>query len=416
MRILIVTQYFWPEHFRINDLADGLVDRGHEVTVLTGSPNYPEGKIFKGYGYFNREEIRTGVRILRVPLIPRGQGSGLRLALNYLSYLVSASLLGPLLCRGSFDLIFVCQLSPVTVGIPAAFLKRLKRSPILFWILDLWPESIVAAGGLRSPWIYRGVDAMVRFIYRRCDRILYTSKGFANSIQSRGVEPSRLAYFPNWVEPIPGVVGAPPLDLPRGFRILFAGNVGEAQDFGTILEAAERLKDHPEIQWIILGEGRQWNWVKDQVEARGLSACVHLLGRFPADTMPSFFAQADALLVTLKKDPVFALTVPGKVPSYMACGRPILAALDGEGAAVITEAQAGFVVPSGDVQGLADQALHMSRLSEGERSEMGRSGWQYCSTHFDREKLFSLLESHMQDLAGNAKPRPRTQSSNHPAG
>lgn len=416
MRILIVTQYFWPEHFRINDLAEGLVERGHEVTVLTGSPNYPEGKIFKGYGYFNREEIRTGVRILRVPLIPRGQGSGLRLALNYLSYLVSASLLGPLLCRGSFDLIFVCQLSPVTVGIPAAFLKRLKRAPILFWILDLWPESIVAAGGLRPPWIYRGVDAMVRFIYRRCDRILYTSKGFASSIQSRGVEPSRLAYFPNWVEPLPEVVGAPPVQLPKGFRILFAGNVGEAQDFGTILNAAEQLKDHPEIQWIILGEGRQWNWVKDQVEARGLSACVHLLGRFPADTMPSFFAQADALLVTLKRDPVFALTVPGKVPSYMACGRPILAALDGEGAAVITEAQAGCVVPSGDAPGLADRALELSRLSEGERSEMGRSGQQYCNTLFDREKLFSLLEFHLQELAGNAKSRPRTRSSSHPAG
>jgi len=408
VRILVVTQYFWPEHFRINDLAEGLVKRGHEVTVLTGSPNYPEGKIFNGYGYFNREEIRNGVRISRVPLIPRGQGSGLRLALNYLSYLVSASLLGPLLCRGSYDLIFVCQLSPVTVGIPAALLKRLKRAPILFWILDLWPESIVAAGGLRSPWIYQGVDAMVRFIYRRCDRILYTSKGFARSIQSRGIEPSRLSYFPNWVEPVPEVVGAPPVALPRGFRILFAGNVGEAQDFGTILEAAERLKDHPEIQWIILGEGRQWNWVKDQVEARGLSSCVHLLGRFPADTMPSFFAKADALLVTLKRDPVFALTVPGKVPSYMSCGRPILAALDGEGATVITEAQAGFVAPSGDAEGLADLALKMSGLPAEERERMGRGAKRYCESHFDRERLFTDLIGHIENLVGGARENSKS--------
>jgi glycosyltransferase involved in cell wall biosynthesis len=416
VRILIVTQHFWPEHFRVNDLADGLVERGHEVTVLTGSPNYPNGDFYKGYRFFNRPETRKGIKILRVPLIPRGSGRSLRLILNYLSFMVSATLAGPFLCQGEFDLIFVFQVTPVTVGIPAAFLRRLKRAPVIFWVLDLWPESVAAASKFKAPSIIKSIDLMVRFIYRRCDRILYTSKGFAGSIQSRGVEPSKLSYFPNWVEPIPGIVGTPPVDLPRGFRILFAGNVGEAQDFGTILEAAERLKDHPEIQWIILGEGRQWNWVKDQVETRGLSACVHLLGRFPADTMPSFFAQADALLVTLKRDPVFALTVPGKVPSYLACGRPILAALDGEGAAVVAEAQAGFVVPSGDAPGLADRALDMSRLSEGERSEMGRSGRQYCYTHFDREKLFSLLESHVQELAGNANSRPRTRSSSHPAG
>ena len=407
MRILVVTQYFWPEHFRINDLAEGLVERGHEVTVLTGSPNYPEGKIFKGYRYFNKQETHNGVRILRVPLVPRGQGSGLRLALNYLSYLVSASVLGPLLCKGSFDLIFVCQLSPVTVGIPATLLKRLKRAPILFWVLDLWPESIVAAGGIRTPWIYRGIDTMVRFIYRHCDRILYTSKGFASSILSRGVEPSRMSYFPNWVEPLPEVVDAPPVKLPEGFRILFAGNVGEAQDFGTILEAAERLKGYPEIQWIILGEGRQWNWVKDQVETRGLSSCVHLLGRFPADTMPSFFAQADALLVTLKRDPVFALTVPGKVPSYMACGRPILAALDGEGASVITEARAGFVVPSGDAPGLANRALNLSRLPTDERERMGREAKRYCESNFDRERLFTDLTGHVEDLARQTRHQSR---------
>lgn len=398
MRILIVSQYFWPEHFRINDLAEGLVERGHEVTVLTGSPNYPEGKIFAGYGYVNAPETHNGVRILRVPLIPRGRGSGLRLALNYLSYLVSASLLGPFLCRGSFDLIFVCQLSPVTVGIPAALLKRLKRAPILFWILDLWPESIVAAGGVRATWVYKGLDAVVQYIYKHCDRILYTSKGFASSIQSRGVEPSRLSYFPNWVEPAPEAVGAPPVELPKGFRILFAGNVGEAQDFGTILDAAERLRDHPNIQWIILGEGRQWSWVKEQVEARGLSSCFHLLGRFPADTMPSFFSQADALLVTLKRDPVFALTVPGKVQSYMACGKPILAALDGEGARLIQEAQAGLAVPSGNALDLAASVLKLSQLPPNERYKMGKSAKHYCDIYFSREELFEELEFHMKDL------------------
>lgn len=398
MRVLIVSQYFWPEHFRINDLAEGLVERGHKVTVLTGCPNYPSGHIFKGYGFFNKQEIHNGVKIVRVPLIPRGSGSSVRLALNYLSFMVSASILGPLLCKGSFDLIFVCQLSPVTVGIPAAILKRLKRAPIVFWVLDLWPDSIAAASGFRAAWILKSIDGLVRFIYKQCDKILYTSKGFSGSIQSHGVDPSRLAYFPNWVEPMRVSASALPVQLPAGFRVIFAGNVGEAQDFGTILDAAERLRDAPFIQWIILGEGRQWNWVKDQVEERRLLHCFHLIGHFPSDTMASFFKQADALLVTLRRDPTFALTVPGKVPSYMSCGRPILAALDGEGAALIKEAKAGFTVPSGDAQGLANIVIKMCQLPLETRTQMGQSAKQYCNDHFDRERLFTTLEGYMNDL------------------
>jgi len=412
VRILIISQHFWPEHFRINDLADGLVERGHDVTVLTGSPNYPAGRFYKGYGLFNKPELRNGVKIRRTPLIPRGSGKSLGLILNYLSYMISATLAAPFLCRGRFDLIFVFQVTPVTVGIPAAFLRRLKRAPILFWVLDLWPESVAAVSRFRAPWLLKGIDLLVRYIYKQCDRILYSSKGFASSIQSRGVEPSSLSYFPNWVEPIGSSEIEPPLKLPEGFRVLFAGNVGEAQDFGTILDAAEHLRDHSDIQWIILGEGRQWGWVKEQVQARGLSSCFHLLGRFPAHTMPSFFNQADALLVTLKRDPVFALTVPGKVASYMSCGRPILAALDGESAAVIREARAGFVVPSGDSRGLAGITLNMYRLPINERTEMGQFAKSFCEAHFNREQLFTELESHMEDLVGSHQARLK----DHPSG
>lgn len=400
MRVLIVSQYFWPEQFRINDLAEGLVERGHEVTVLTGCPNYPGGKVFKGYGFFNGTETHHGVRIHRVPLIPRGPGSGFRLGLNYLSFMISATVLGPLLCRGSFDLVFVCQLSPVTVGIPGAFLRWLKHAPMVFWVLDLWPESVATVTGTRASWEYKCLDAVVKFIYRRCDRILYSSRGFSTSILSRGGAASRLSYFPNWVEPVRVPACAPPVRLPEGFRIVFAGNVGEAQDFGTILAAAERLKDMPAIQWIILGEGRQWNWVKDQVEARALSHCFHLLGRFPADTMPSFFQQADALLVTLKRDATFALTVPGKVPACMSCGRPILAALDGEGADLIREAEAGFVVPAGDHLGLADRVLTLMDLSSEKRSRIGQKAKRFSDSHFDRDRLFTELEAMFHHLTG----------------
>ena len=400
MRVLIVSQYFWPEEFRINDLAEGLVERGHEVTVLTGCPNYPGGHLFKGYGLFNKQESHNGVKIIRVPLIPRGSGSSVRLALNYLSFMISATILAPLLCRGPIDLIFVCQLSPVTVALPAIFLRYLKGVPVIMWVLDLWPESIVAAGGVRASWFHDGVDALVRFIYKHCDHILYSSKGFCSSIQSRGVEPFRLSYFPNWVEPIKDPPSDPPIQLPEGFKVLFAGNVGEAQDFKTILDAAERLRNNPLIQWIILGEGRQWNWVNEQIKERGLSECFHLFGRFPSDTMPAFFRHADALLVTLKQDPAFNLTVPGKVTTYMSCGKPIIAALDGEGANLIQEASAGLTVSAGNAFELANIVLEMSRLSIENRSQMGLSAKQYCSIHFDRKKLFTQIEESMKRLYG----------------
>ena len=183
MKILIVTQYFWPESFRINDLALGLKERGHMVTVLTGMPNYPSGRLFQGYGLFSQSKDEfQGILIHRVPLIPRGKGERWRLALNYLSFTCFASLLAPLRCRGVFDLIFVYEPSPITVGLPALVLKPLKRAPIIFWVHDLWPESLSATEAVRSEPVLRSVAKLVRFIYRRCDRILVQSEGFIPSV------------------------------------------------------------------------------------------------------------------------------------------------------------------------------------------------------------------------------------------
>jgi len=404
MKILVVSQYFWPENFRINDLSAALVERGHQVTVLTGIPNYPKGDFFPGYGLFTRiREEYKGVRIIRVPLIPRGNGSGIRLALNYLSYVIFACLLSPLLCRGKFDLIFVCQLSPVTVGLPAIFLKTIKKIPILFWILDLWPESLSATGSIRSEKALVQVNRLVRFIYRGCDKIVVSSKGFLRSIKEKGIEEQRTGYLPNWYEPeyktdSPSPPGILTSDLPEGFLIMFAGNIGVAQDFGTILSAAEKLKSYPDIHWVIIGDGRQYSWVQEQVESRGLADSVHLLGRYPPEAMPTFFSQADVMLVSLKKDPIFSLTVPGKVQSYMACGRPILAALDGEGSKLITESGAGFSSPAEDAGALADSVLKMYLMPVAEREEMGRRGRVYCELNFEREMLVDRLEGWLNEL------------------
>ena len=404
MHVLIVTQHFWPENFRINDLAAGLIERGHQVTVLTGIPNYPGGRFFPGYGFFKktREEYK-GTRIIRLPLVPRGKGSGIRLAINYLSFALSAIVLSPIFCRGGFDLIFVCQLTPVTVGLPALLLKKIRRIPILFWILDLWPESLSATGAIRSGWMLEQVDKLVRFIYRGCDKIVVASKGFLPSVIAKGIPAERTGYFPNWYESEyrihPDQDDATcTADMPVGFRVMFAGNIGVAQDFGTILSAAELLKQYQDIYWVILGDGRQFEWVKEQVKLRELEDRVLLLGRHAPERMVGYFAQADSMLVTLKRDPVFALTIPGKIQSYLACGRPIVAALDGQGAQLIRESGAGFASSAEDVVALAKSVLTMYRMPKAAREAMGACGKDYCEKNFKRVMLFDRLEGWMREL------------------
>jgi colanic acid biosynthesis glycosyl transferase WcaI len=405
MHILIVTQYFWPEDFRINHLAVGLVEKGHRVTVLTGIPNYPDGRFFPGYGVLSRRrENYQGIEIIRVPLVPRGRGRSFSLLLNYFSFAFFACAMGPFLCRGSYDVIFVCQLSPVTVGLPARVLKMVKGSPMMIWILDLWPESLSATGAVSSQWVLKLVERLVRFIYRGCDRVLVPSKGFWSPLQQMGVDGERIRYFPNSVEEFYHPVSlendaTERGEVPGGFRVMFAGNIGAAQDFETILSAAGILRSLPEIQWVILGDGRLGAWVGEQVRERGLTGTVHLLGRRPQESMPRYFALADVLLVTLRKDPIFALTIPGKVQSYLACAKPIVAALDGEGARVIVESGAGLAAPAGDARALAEAIMEIYQLPANERTAMGLRGRQYCEAHFERGKLLDTLEASMIELS-----------------
>lgn len=401
MHILIVTQYFWPENFRINDLALGLLERGHQVTVLTGSPNYPDGSFFEGYGLFNKQQDYHGVKVLRVPLIPRGKGGGLRLALNYISFALTASSAGPLLCRGKIDQIFVFEPSPITVGIPALILKKFKSAPVLFWVQDLWPESLSATGAVKSEKVLSLVSRLVKFIYQRCDRILIQAKTFSDSIQQQGGEKNRIYYFPNSAECLftsPETASAPVTPLPEGFKIMFAGNIGAAQDFETIIAAAEKLQSRKDIHWIIVGDGRMRSWSEAEVKKRSLSDNIHFLGRYPLEAMPGFFSHADSLLVTLRKDPIFALTIPSKIQSYLACGRPVIAALDGEGANVIEEAGAGFTCPGGSPDALALAVLKMYETPKPEREKMGENGRAYYEANFDRDMLLDRLGVWMKEL------------------
>lgn len=405
MKLLVVSQYFWPENFRVNDLVAELVQRGHEVTVLTGVPNYPGGTVFESYQR-NPDGFReyAGAHVVRVPLVPRGAG-GARLLLNYASFVLTASVLGVWRLRQQqFDVTFVFEPSPVTVGLPAILLGRLKRAPVVFWVLDLWPDTLVAVGVLRSPWVLSLVGWMVRFIYDRCALVLGQSRGFLQHIARYCADVSKIRYFPSWAEDVYAekeVVPAPEVEYrPDLFNVLFAGNIGEAQDMPAVLDAAEALKEDPRFRWLIVGDGRKSDWLRQEVALRGLEDRVLLLGRYPIDRMPSFYAHADALLVSLKSNPVFSMTIPGKVQSYLLAGVPLLGMLDGEGAKVIRESGAGRVCSAGCGQALADAALEMAALTREERASMGLRGAEYAQREFGRGALMDRLESMFDEVRG----------------
>ena len=379
-----------------------LVRRGHAVTVVTGTPNYPDGSVFPefaagptAFGYLD------GVEIVRVPLRSRRRG-GLNLALNYLSFAVSATVFGTWRLRGRcFDAVFVFQTSPATVGLPAAWLAKVKRAPMLFWVLDCWPESLVGVGAVRPKsavgratlWL---VGVMMRFIYSRSTLILGQSRSFATSVARYG-DVARFRYFPNWVEATHAFVerSTPASDGPV-FTVMFAGNIGVAQDFPAIIDAVEDLRSSP-VRWLIVGDGREAEAVRSAIVARGLESNFQMLGRYPSDAMPALFAKADALLVSLRNDPLFAMTVPGKLQSYLAAGKPVLAMLDGEGADTVIAAGAGLVSPAGDGKALAGQVRVMMGLMPFERAAMALAGQEFAATHYNSDRVIDQLEVWLHD-------------------
>ena len=401
MRILIVTQYFWPENFRINDLVSDLVIRNHQVTVLTGVPNYPTGKTDTGFSEnSSKYNEYQGAEVVRVPMVVRGK-SNIQLVLNYLSFALMASTVGVYkLRKKEFDVVFVFEPSPITVGLPAILLRRLKKSPLIFWVLDLWPNTLRAIGVVRSELILKTIGLLVSFIYKRCDLILGQSKSFLPEIQSYSGD-KRVEYFPSWAESL----FQPPESSGRSivshtyFNVMFAGNVGEAQDFPSILNAVELLREDSRIHWTIVGDGRMFNWLEHEVNQRGLNESISLVGRHPVEKMPEFFQQADVLLVSLKHEPVFSMTIPGKLQAYLMTGKPILAMLNGEGARIVTESGCGIACSSGDVHCLANAVRKLAHMSSFDRETMGERGHQYSAKEFDREMLISRLEKWMIELS-----------------
>lgn len=396
MKLLLVTQYYWPESFIVTALAEELQRRGHQVTVLTGFPNYPSGEFQPGYDPNKgvMREKRNGVDIVRIPIWPRGK-SKFGLALNYLSFILSGFWACLFLKLDSVDAIFCYAPSPATSCLTAIFMKWRLRKKLYIWVQDLWPESISAVGALSegvSNFIFGG---LICFIYKNCDKILIPSEGFRESVKRWSGKDQQIELIANWADPFPEMKEVPSWvsSLPRGFRVTFAGNLGKAQDIPTLVTAVEILKSEKDMKWIIAGDGSEKTWFENEVQKRNLQEAVFFVGQKPYAEMLPLFKNSDALYVSLRNQPNFALTIPTKVQAYMASGIPLVAALNGEGKKLIESSRCGLVSASEDANGLVENILRLKRMSQQERDQLGKNGKKYFDSHFERKLIITQIEN-----------------------
>lgn len=404
-KILFVCQYFYPETFRGNDIAFHLAEEGHDVHVVTGIPNYPKGKFFPGYGLLKkRHEVINGVRVTRLPLVPRGEDNKIMLMLNFFSFFIVGwfwMLFHALWHK--YDLVFCQQLSPVMMSSPAVLYKKMRHVPLYTWVLDLWPESLTAAGGINNKYILGFFNLFVKSEYKNSDKILTSSKSFDQSILKYGDYKDKVIYYPQWSDGASNASGlnfALPEKLQElssngDFIVMFAGAVGEAHGMECNMQAALKTKEYKNIKWVIVGDGRRLDWVRSFVKENGIEETVITLGRFPSETMPLFFEKADVMLVSLADSPLFNMYSPAKIASYMAAERPIIAALNGEGGEVIKAAECGWNVKAGDSDGLAKLVIALSQTDKQELAVKGQKGKAYYDKFFTKDECLKKLDEIM---------------------
>jgi colanic acid biosynthesis glycosyl transferase WcaI len=404
VKILFLSQFFTPEpDFKGLPFALELTRRGHEVEVVTGFPNYPGGKVYPGYRIrpFQRETIQ-GIRVNRVPLYPSHSTSAAGRVLNYASFAASAAVLGTLATRRA-DVAYVYH-PPATVGLPASVISAIRGVPFVYDVQDLWPDTLASTGMLSHPRILKGISAWCSFVYRRAAHVVVLSPGFRRTLIDRGVPQGKVTFIPNWC---PEIGSAPDNGALRAeglagrFNILFAGTMGKAQDLDTVLSAAALCAaKNPSIQFVFVGGGIE----RPRLEAQSLGKSnVLFLPARPAAEMPSLFAMADVLLVHLKDDPLFEITIPSKTQAYLEAGKPILLAGRGDAADLVAEAGAGMVSPPGNASALADAALSMASLSLGRLQAMGAAGKEYYYRELSFQKGVTRFEALFASVANRGR-------------
>ncbi len=397
MKILVISQYFYPENFRINTLCRELVDRGHKVDVMTAYPQYPGGVIYDGYGFdIPYEKEWHGVRIHRVKTYPRGRNA-LGMLRNCVSYVTSGNRWVKQ-CDEKYDAVFVFEVSPVTVGLPAVAYKKKFGTPVFFNLQDLWPENVHEVLGLRFPPLTWVINRIVDRIYGTSDKILCASNGFVENLRRRGVAPEKLVYWPQFcLEPELADAKKPEVYSDDTFNIVFTGNIGDAQGLDLLVEAAQALKGQG-IRWYLVGDGRAKERLQTLAKSYGVEEDVVFVGRVSEAEANRYVHFADCAYLSFQNNALFNMTLPAKLQTYLACGAPILAAAGGESAGLINRSQCGTAV-SPEVDALVEAAKNMAALPPEERQAMASRARAYYEENFTMDRLVTQLEE-MMDAEG----------------
>ena len=396
MKILVVCQHYWPENFRVTEICEALAARGHQVTALVGLPNYPSGMVPAEYRHFrNRRQMRNGVEIRRCFEIGRRPGK-LGLAVNYVSYMTSATVKALLLGR-DYDVIYAYSTSPVLMSLPAAVLRCFTSKKLMIYVLDIWPACLAAMNVGEDALLYRFMKRVSRWVYRRADMLIYSSKRFQGYLRDvHGIEVPDAQYMPQFADDV-FRAPLPPGPASDGINLVFAGNIGKVQAVEVLIRSAALLRDLP-IRWHIVGDGSNEAACRELAAKLALGETVVFYGRRPLEDMPAFYAMADAMLVSMRDDISVNDTLPGKVQSYMAAGKPVLGSIAGETAYVIEQAGCGFCAPPDDPEAFAQVVRRF--LACEDREAMGERGRAYYDAHFTKRDHMDRLEALLTSLAG----------------
>ena len=387
--ILVVSQYFYPEQFRINDICTEWVKRGYIVTVLTGIPNYPQGEYFEGYDLVHkRTEEWNGIRIIRIPLIPRGHNS-IGLVANYFSFVLSG-FIWKSLTKIKADYVFTFEVSPMTQALIGVWYAKKNKIPHYLYVQDLWPENVEIVTGIHSPFILKPIGKMVDYIYKNCNQIFATSPSFVKEICKRGVDEEKVHYWPQYAEEFYRPMEkktVPEIPDDGSFKIIFTGNIGTAQGLEILPRTAELLKDE-NVKFVVVGDGRYLETFIDEVKKREVQDRFIMIPRQPAERIPELLAACDVAFLSFQDEELWAMTIPAKLQSYMACGMPVIAAAKGETERIIAEAECGRSCGIGDPEALADE---VRKLKEINLSAMKKNSRSYFENNFNKPMLMERI-------------------------
>ena len=412
LHILLISQYFYPEQFSNNAIAKNLVARGHEVTSVPCVPNYPDGQFFPGYSNsLRRREVWEGVEVVRARTVPRRRNK-LSLVANYATY-PFAAIRAIAASRGTqADVSFVSMPSPLTQAFAGIWARRKWGIPTVYWVQDLWPETLQYLFGIKDGAFLRLLDRVCGWLYRKADIVMVQSPAMIPLVARHGVPEDRIRVLHNTAAAFyrPVAAGDHPdiaAQVPdRPFTLMFAGNMGESQGLEVLVDAMDKLRERNDISVAMVGSGRGMEALQARIAALGLQDRFAFLGRHPEEEMPGFFAQADALFLSLRDLPNFALTLPYKIQTYLACAKPVIASIAGEGARVTREAGAGLACPPEDPDALAEAIATMADMSADDRTAMGRRGRAYFEKHFAADVIYTTLERALHDAtSGKAASR-----------